>query len=72
MNDPTYPLVCRHPSNETGRDFVVGDLHGCVDALRYLLCEIGFNGERDRLFSVGNLIDRGTDSLAAIDLIDKP
>ncbi len=27
---------------------------------------------RDRLFSVGDLVDRGTDSLAAIDLIDKP
>jgi serine/threonine protein phosphatase 1 len=72
MNDPTYPLVVRHPANETGRDFVVGDLHGCVDALRYLLREIAFDGERDRLFSVGDLIDRGTDSLAAIDLIDKP
>ncbi|WP_277184658.1 metallophosphoesterase [Caballeronia sp. BR00000012568055] len=72
MNDPTYPLICRHPANETGRDFVVGDIHGCVDALRYLLREIAFDGARDRLFSVGDLIDRGTDSLAAIDLIDKP
>ncbi|KND55054.1 Serine/threonine protein phosphatase [Candidatus Paraburkholderia kirkii] len=51
---------------------MVGDLHGCVDALRYLLHEIGFDGARDRLFSVGDLVDRGTDSLAAIDLVDKP
>ncbi|SAL70208.1 serine/threonine protein phosphatase [Caballeronia peredens] len=72
MNGPTYPIVCRHPANDVGRDFVVGDLHGCVDALRYLLHEIGFDGARDRLFSVGDLVDRGTDSLAAIDLIDKP
>ena len=36
MNGPTYPIVCRHPANDIGRDFVVGDLHGCVDALRYL------------------------------------
>ncbi|KDR30340.1 MULTISPECIES: metallophosphoesterase [Caballeronia] len=72
MNGPTYPIVCRHPANDLGRDFVVGDLHGCVDALRYLLHEIGFDGARDRLFSVGDLVDRGTDSLAAIDLIDKP
>ncbi|KXV03627.1 metallophosphoesterase [Caballeronia megalochromosomata] len=72
MNGPTYPIVCRHPANDIGRDFVVGDLHGCVDALRYLLREIGFDGARDRLFSVGDLVDRGTDSLAAIDLIDKP
>jgi serine/threonine protein phosphatase 1 len=72
MNGPTYPIVCRHPANDVGRDFVVGDLHGCVDALRYLLHEIGFDGARDRLFSVGDLVDRGTDSLAAVDLIDKP
>lgn len=72
MNGPTCPIVCRHPANDVGRDFVVGDLHGCVDALRYLLHEIGFDGARDRLFSVGDLVDRGTDSLAAIDLIDKP
>jgi serine/threonine protein phosphatase 1 len=72
MNGPTYPIVCRHPANEIGRDFVVGDIHGCVDALRYLLHEIGFDGARDRLFSVGDLVDRGADSLAAIDLIDKP
>lgn len=50
----------------------MGDLHGCVDALRYLLSEIGFDGSRDRLFSVGDLVDRGTDSLAAVELIDKP
>jgi serine/threonine protein phosphatase 1 len=72
MNGPTYPVVCRHPANEIGRDFVVGDIHGCVDALRYLLHEIGFDGARDRLFSVGDLVDRGADSLAAVDLIDKP
>ncbi|WP_087667816.1 metallophosphoesterase [Caballeronia humi] len=72
MNAPTHPVVLRHPANRAGRDFVVGDIHGCVDSLRYLLQEIGFDGARDRLFSVGDLVDRGTDSLAAIDLIDKP
>jgi serine/threonine protein phosphatase 1 len=68
----THPVVCWHPANKVGRDLVVGDLHGCVDALRYLLSEIAFDGSRDRLFSVGDLVDRGSDSLAAIDLIDKP
>ena len=51
---------------------MVGDVHGCVSALRYLLHEIGFDPARDRLFSVGDLVDRGTDSLAAVELIDKP
>ncbi len=51
---------------------MVGDVHGCVDALRYLLNEIGFDSTHDRLFSVGDLVDRGSDSLAALDLIDQP
>jgi serine/threonine protein phosphatase 1 len=67
-----FPVVCRHPSNTVGRDFIVGDLHGCVDALRYLLREIEFDGTRDRLFSVGDLIDRGSKSEEALTLLDKP
>jgi serine/threonine protein phosphatase 1 len=58
--------------NAGGRDFVVGDLHGCVDALRYLLREIEFDSTRDRLFSVGDLIDRGARSEEALALLDKP
>ncbi len=67
-----FPVVCRHAANTVGRDFVVGDLHGCVDALRYLLREIEFDGARDRLFSVGDLIDRGSQSEEALALLDKP
>ncbi len=67
-----FPVVRWHPVNTAGRDFVVGDLHGCVDALRYLLREIEFDGVRDRLFSVGDLIDRGSQSEEALALLDKP
>lgn len=67
-----FPVVCRHSANTAGRDFVVGDLHGCVDALRYLLREMEFDGARDRLFSVGDLIDRGSQSEEALALLDKP
>jgi serine/threonine protein phosphatase 1 len=67
-----FPVVCRHLLNAQGRDFVVGDLHGCVDALRWLLREIGFDAARDRLFSVGDLIDRGSQSEEALELLDKP
>ncbi|MGH8779610.1 metallophosphoesterase [Paraburkholderia sp.] len=66
------PVVQHHPVNTGGRDFVVGDLHGCVDALRYLLREIAFDPARDRLFSVGDLVDRGTQSEEALALLDKP
>jgi serine/threonine protein phosphatase 1 len=67
-----YPIVCRHAANTAGRDFVVGDLHGCVDALRYLLREIVFDPTCDRLFSVGDLVDRGSQSEEALALLDKP
>jgi serine/threonine protein phosphatase 1 len=64
--------VCHHAVNRTGRDFIVGDLHGCVDALRYLLHEIAFDPAHDRLFSVGDLVDRGAQSEEALTLLDKP
>jgi serine/threonine protein phosphatase 1 len=67
-----FPIVCRHAANTAGRDFVVGDLHGCVDALRYLLREIIFDPACDRLFSVGDLIDRGSQCEEALALLDKP
>lgn len=72
MTPVTVPEVVHHASNLDGRDFVVGDLHGCVDALRYLLREIEFDATRDRLFSVGDLIDRGTQSQQALTLLEKP
>jgi serine/threonine protein phosphatase 1 len=72
ITSEAYPIVCRHAANTAGRDFVVGDLHGCVDALRYLLREIVFDPACDRLFSVGDLIDRGSQSEQALALLDKP
>ncbi|WP_179400634.1 metallophosphoesterase [Burkholderia guangdongensis] len=70
MNTP--PVLCRHPANALGRDFVVGDLHGCVEPLRALLHDVRFDPARDRLFSVGDLVDRGPASEAALDLLDRP
>ncbi|GAA0616652.1 metallophosphoesterase [Halomonas beimenensis] len=48
-----------HPANPDGRDFFVGDLHGEYDLLMEALAGVDFAPERDRLFSVGDLIDRG-------------
>ena len=62
--------VVRYPRNETGRDFVVGDIHGMFAHLRSLLDEIGFDPVGDRLFSVGDLVDRGPESAAALDWLD--
>lgn len=68
------PLVQHHTANTAGRDFIVGDLHGCVEALRYLLREIEFDTARDRLFSVGDLIDRADCGACeeALALLEKP
>lgn len=67
-----FASLCRHPANTLGRDFVVGDLHGCVDVLRALLHDVRFDPARDRLFSVGDLVDRGPASEAALELLDRP
>jgi len=59
-------------SNRVGRDFVVGDVHGCMAALRSLLNRVSFHTGRDRLFSVGDLIDRGPSSVEALSLLREP
>lgn len=48
--------------NVMGKDYVVGDIHGCFDLLSERLYEIGFDKTKDRLFSVGDLVDRGPKS----------
>ena len=55
-----------YPVNEHGRDFVVGDVHGEFAALRHALEDIGFDYDTDRLFSLGDLIDRGPHSDEAL------
>lgn len=58
-----------YPINEQGRDFVLGDLHGHHSALITKLAEINFDFTKDRVFSVGDLIDRGPESIQCLDLI---
>jgi len=59
-------------ANTSGRDFVVGDLHGCLDLLDIELAHFGFDPADDRLFSVGYLIDGGPDSMSRLRLLHKP
>ena len=61
--------VAHYETNLVGRDFVCGDLHGCYEDLMKALDLLGFNRLIDRLFSVGDLIDRGPDSLQCAALI---
>lgn len=66
------PFVQRLAANLQGRDFVVGDLHGHYDLLIAGLEKVAFDSTVDRLFSVGDLIDRGPDSALCLRLLDEP
>lgn len=61
-----------YTANYRGRDFVIGDLHGMYDQLFEHLQVVGFDFEKDRCFSCGDLIDRGPDSEKCISLIHEP
>ncbi|MBU2768622.1 hypothetical protein HAP94_21240 [Acidithiobacillus ferrivorans] len=61
--------IARHEANTSGRDFIVGDLHGCVEHLRTIMRHVGFDESTDRLFSVGDMVDRGPDSAATLALL---
>lgn len=64
--------VQHHPVNQRGRDFVVGDLHGCLDLLWRLLKHVHFDPEIDRVWSVGDLTDRGPQSWGCLRLLKQP
>ncbi|RMF17771.1 MAG: hypothetical protein D6757_00760, partial [Alphaproteobacteria bacterium] len=60
------------PANEAGRDFLLGDLHGEVGMLEDALAQVAFDPALDRVISVGDLVDRGPASGAALALVDRP
>ena len=48
------------------RLFAIGDIQGCAAAFDALLRKIAFRPSRDRLWLVGDLVNRGPDSLAVL------
>ena len=58
-------------SNTYGHDYVVGDVHGDYERLTDLLALIKFDKTVDRLFSVGDLIDRGPASASCLELLNE-
>lgn len=55
--------------NIVGRDLIVGDLHGTYDEFMDFLSKLNFDKTKDRVFSVGDLVDRGKKSLECLELI---
>lgn len=53
-------------------NFIVGDIHGCYDLLMKKLEEVSFDFKKDTLYSVGDIIDRGPDSLKCLRLVKEP
>ena len=47
-------------------NYLIGDLQGCCDALDRLLQRIDFSPSRDRLWLLGDLVNRGPASLATL------
>jgi serine/threonine protein phosphatase 1 len=66
------PRIQRFERNNRGRDFVLGDIHGAYNTVLAAMKAANFDGSRDRLFSVGDLIDRGADSWRCARFLAQP
>lgn len=68
----TKDRILRLPANVNGKDYVVGDIHGCQHELIALMDHVKFNPVNDRLISVGDIIDRGPFSMQMLEMMNEP
>ncbi|MCS5589083.1 MAG: symmetrical bis(5'-nucleosyl)-tetraphosphatase [Candidatus Thioglobus sp.] len=50
-------------------DYLIGDVQGCFDSLQVLLKKIKFSTDKDQLFFLGDVVNRGDKSLATLRFI---
>jgi len=50
-------------------DYIVGDVQGCISSLKKLLAKINFSYDSDRLFFLGDVVNRGENNLETMKFI---
>lgn len=60
------PHIVEIDENAAGKDYIIGDVHGMRVCLERVLAQLT---EHDRLFIVGDLVDRGDDDAGVVELI---
>lgn len=65
-------MFLKFEQNTAGVDYCVGDCHGEYDRLISFLHKIGFNEKKDRLFCVGDLVNKGQNSDHVLDWLSQP
>ncbi|MEW9209475.1 metallophosphoesterase [Citrobacter werkmanii] len=66
------PVYHRIDGSRFRKIWVVGDLHGCYTNLMNRLDEIEFSTKEDLLISVGDLIDRGSENVECLEMLQMP
>lgn len=54
------------PDNLSMAVYLIGDVQGCDEALARLLDKVGFSASRDTLYLLGDLVNRGPDSVSVL------
>lgn len=63
---PLHKVIKQKPG---GKVVIIGDVHGHIDIVNRTLKEVSFDPEKDICISVGDLIDKGPNSLQCLQLV---